>query len=239
MPIELHPDSDCARILRHRDQILQNLLAESRSNPPKHATIGERGLWTAKSQEAIAARQQLLKALETEEGLEGLFRYRTHSVLCHFHLIADEAYRIALARGEKPVTLIDRVTMRIIAGDKHGSLTPRDLPKQCNDIIGANSELPPFVKRERNLIVAKEVELRSGRADESVQWREGNSLVFHQQITEASLARAIGKPFDELVTLPMLNGLGLTVSQISAVSNGPRKIRIETDAHHLLEELAV
>ena len=236
MPESFHPDSDCARILRYREQVLASLLADK---PQQQAVRAEQDLSDQMSDVSRAARAKLLQALTTEEGLKDLQRYRMHEALHHFDLIADEAYRIALANGENPQTLTDPVTLRIALEDKEGLLSIEEMKTRITPLLQPGCSLPHGIIRDRNLLTSREIILHDDATGYPLRWRHGDSLVFIQQLGEAQIAQSIGKPFDDLILLPMLNGLNLTVIAITPLVQGRATIRIETDAKCRLEELAV
>lgn len=234
---QTHPDADIARMNRYNQELLERLEAECERAEEVDASHAEKTLHRSMQDIHRCARSQLKKAMESEEGLDLLARYRSHRVLCHFDLLADLAYEIACANGEAPRLLANPVTLRLMTRHIRPYMDIAEMQQVARGLVDDDDPLPTGIIRSRNYIMTGKVALGDIDQGRTVFWDHGTSLIIPRRIGEIALGAAIGARLDDQIHMPILNGLGLNIQKITVATTGSTAMVIATDAEEHLFEL--
>jgi len=206
MDHRLHCDSDRGRINRYRSEIWQAVTDRLDNPDSAHRFPAE----TRSGRATFVAAREMLRRYphfrsENLQMHENEISCASSDKGAAYELLADLAWHEAITRGEMPSWYIDPVSIRILAEDLEGKL-PLDVAraKAGEHLDRLRSDQPSGVQLRRNY-----VEIRNYTIKGKIGLRLGNEFCIGRPLPEATLAAIPGMTLDEIVEIPLLNGLGL------------------------------
>ena len=104
-------------------------------------------------------------------------------------------------------------------------------------MIASGASLPTGLGRTRNYLVAAKVTLGHIDQGQPVVWDHSSTLVLPRRLSEIAKVSATGAMLDDQIQMPVLNGLGLSIKQITIATANSTAMTIATDADDLLVEV--
>jgi len=129
------------------------------------------------------------------------------------------AWRLAAQAGENPDWIMDELCIRLLAGDMKGENTIEENAEAAS--IAMKSELSSKFYVSENYIAVRMHPLGTDKSP--IFWSgHENGVLLAREIPETMQSRVLEMPLEQVVAIPTLNGLDLTIQKT-------KKIKVKND----------